>query len=273
VRKVIVRCLCIGFFGLLALPGVAFAQTAAYTTGPANLRAGPGRDFPLVAELAPGTPVSVVACLSDYTWCDVALPNLRGWIYAGQLEYPYEGGDALLLDYGETIGLPVEAFVLETYWDRYYRNRPWFSDRDRWLHRGEPRVGPGGLPPERGHPPIEARPGGANGYPGAVRPGAGYPGGGRPEPDHPGTGYPGDGRPGAGYPGAGHPGPGPQGGMRAPQPRVIQPGVEHAPDVHGGGPMRAPGPSAGAVIRPAARPGDGGGHANGDGHGEGEGHD
>jgi uncharacterized protein YraI len=89
-RKQLIQCVCAG---LMALSGTTFAQTQGYTTGPVNLRAGPGRDYPLVSQLPGGLPVTVMGCMSDYRWCDVALPNLRGWVYAGRLSYPYQGAN------------------------------------------------------------------------------------------------------------------------------------------------------------------------------------
>ncbi|HKT64219.1 MAG TPA: SH3 domain-containing protein, partial [Burkholderia sp.] len=160
----IIRSLCVVLFGIAAVPGIANAQSSAYTNSGAELYAGPAPDYPVVAQVPPGTALDVFGCLSDYSWCDVALPGVRGWIDAEQLDYPYQGNYVPLLEYGAVIGVPVTGFAIGAYWDRHYRNRPWFHDRDRWEHRAEPRVGPGGRPPGYGHPqpggPIERAPGG-----------------------------------------------------------------------------------------------------------------
>lgn len=148
----IIRSLCVVLFGMAALPGVADAQRSAYTNSAADLYAGPAPDYPVVAEIPPGTALDVFGCLSDYSWCDVALPGVRGWIDAEQLDYPYQGSYVPLLEYGAIVGVPVTGFAIGAYWDRYYRNRPWFHDRDRWERRAEPRIGPGGMPPAYGHP-------------------------------------------------------------------------------------------------------------------------
>ncbi|KVN41524.1 peptide-binding protein [Burkholderia pyrrocinia] len=247
-RNTIVRCLCIVFLGLLAMPGAADAQTAAYTNSPANLRAGPAEDYPLVAQIPEGTMVSVIGCISDYTWCDVALPGVRGWMYAGLLDYPYEGGAAPLLDYGAEIGFPVVVFAIGPYWDHFYRNRPWFHDRDRFTHRAEPRIGPGGMPPGRGHPQQSE--------PAAVMPGAG--------------GH--DARPSAtrgGWTGgvrtpAPAPAPMPQGGgnMRAPAPSATMHAPAPAAPMHAPAPtMQAPAPAV--VMPPQGHQGGGGGSGGG----------
>ena len=160
-----IRSLCVVLFGIAAVPGIADAQSSAYTNSGAELFAGPAPDYPVVAQLPPGTAVDVFGCLSDYSWCDVALPGVRGWIDAQQLDYPYQGNYVPLLEYGAIIGVPVTGFAIGTYWDRYYRHRPWFHDRHRWEHRAEPRVGPGGMPPAYGRPqpgwPVEREPRGA----------------------------------------------------------------------------------------------------------------
>lgn len=161
----IIRSLCVVLFGIAAVPGVADAQSSAYTNSPAEIYAGPAPDYPVVAQIPPGTALDVFGCLSDYSWCDVALPGVRGWIDADQLDYPYQGNYVPLLEYGAIIGVPVTGFAIGAYWDRYYRHRPWFHDRDRWERRAEPRIGPGGMPPAYGHPqpggPIQRTPGGA----------------------------------------------------------------------------------------------------------------
>ncbi|NTX30606.1 peptide-binding protein, partial [Burkholderia pyrrocinia] len=160
----IVRSLCVVLLGLAAAPGVADAQSSAYTNSPAELFAGPAPDYPVVAEIPPDTALDVFGCLSDYSWCDVALPGVRGWIDAQLLAYPYQGSYVPVLEYGAIIGVPVTGFAIAAYWDRYYRHRPWYHDRDRWAHRAEPRLGPGGFPPGQGRPqpggPMHAAPGG-----------------------------------------------------------------------------------------------------------------
>lgn len=162
--------------------GLAFAassvraQSEAYTSEPVDLFAGPSDAYPVVSELGPNVPVTVMGCVSDYSWCDVALPGLRGWIYAGYLSYPYQGAYVPLTGYGAAIGLPIVAFSVGAYWGSFYRDRPWYGDRERWAHvpppgRGrppEPRYqgGPGrplpppgaGRPPEPGRPPGNEAP-------------------------------------------------------------------------------------------------------------------
>lgn len=157
---------------LLASLGVASAQDA-YTSRPMNVRAGPDREYPLVAQLDAGAPLDVHGCLDDWSWCDVSFEDSRGWIYAGGISFVYQGGRVPLVSYGPRLGLPIISFSLMTYWGDYYRGRPWYAQRDTWSHRNMP---PHQRPSGRSHggPPVRAG-----------RPSMSYgraPEGGRPEP-------------------------------------------------------------------------------------------
>lgn len=152
--------------GLLALPAVALAQSQAYTNSSVNVRAGPARDYPVVTQLPGGVPVTVMGCISGYQWCDVAAPNLRGWVYAGRLSYPYRGSNVPVMSYGTVIGLPIVTFSIGTYWGNYYRGRPWYNQRSRWAnHPPPPPPRPGAGRPPGGRPPGGPPPGNV----GAVR--------------------------------------------------------------------------------------------------------
>jgi uncharacterized protein YraI len=221
-RRQFVQCCHAGLTSLLLVSAAAFAQTPAATNGPVNLRAGPGQDYPVVSQLPGGVPVTVMGCVAGYTWCDVALPNLRGWVYAGRISYPYQGSPVPVLNYGTVIGLPIVTFSIGTYWGNYYRGRPWYHDQSRWAHRPPPPPPrPGGGrppgPPPGGHPPGHGGgrpPGGPPPGHGGGRPPGGQPpgnGGGRP----PGGQPPGNGGarpPGGQPPGSGGRPPGGGGG-------------------------------------------------------------
>lgn len=142
--------------------GIAMAETA-WTTKTLNLRAGPGRDYPLVSRLPAGAEVEVAGCLNDWNWCDVIAGPERGWAWAGALEYPYEGRRVVILHRGAYIGLPIVPWVPGTYWDNYYVGRPWYGRRSYWV--GRPYVGH----PFVGRPGVVVRPGVVR--PGVVRPG------------------------------------------------------------------------------------------------------
>lgn len=138
---------------LLGAFGIASAQNA-YTSKPMNVRAGPDRTYPLVAQVGPGAPLDVHGCLSDWSWCDVSFDDNRGWVYAGSLSFVYQGERVPLYSYGPSLGLPIVTFTLGAYWDDYYRGRPWYAQRSSWAHRRlPPHMGPPGRP-HAGPPPM-----------------------------------------------------------------------------------------------------------------------
>jgi uncharacterized protein YraI len=259
-KQHLVRCLYMAA-GVLALPAAAHAQSQAYTNTTVNVRAGPAPDYPIVAQLPGGVPLSVMGCISSYQWCDVAAPNLRGWVYAGSLSYAYQGANVPVMSYGTVIGLPIVTFSIGTYWGNYYRGRPWYGQQSRWAHHPPP-------PPPR---PGAGRPPGHGGGrpPGGPPPGHGEgrpPGG--PPPGHgerPPNGQPphGGGRPPHGQP-PGNVGERPPGGPPPGNAGGRPPGGQ-SPGNAGGRPQGGP-PQGGA-----GRPPGGGGNGGDGGHGGGGG--
>jgi uncharacterized protein YraI len=133
----------------LALPIAAAAQEAVARNS-VNLRAGPSGDYPVVARLGPGQPFEVLGCISGYSWCDVVLPDgLRGWVYAGAIDYIYDNRRLPLASYGATIGVPIVGFTIGNYWADHYRDRPWYREQ-RWWHGHRP------PPPVAGWRPVPA---------------------------------------------------------------------------------------------------------------------
>jgi uncharacterized protein YraI len=168
-----------------------------------HLRAGPARDYPVVAVLGENFPLDVQGCVADYSWCDVIAGQSRGWVYAGNIRYPYRGNYVPLNSYGEVIGIGVLGFMLGDYWGSYYRDRPWYGD-PRWSHRPAP------LLRARPRPQIHPMPGAGPGAPWPGRPG-----------------------PGAQAPGVPHVRPLPGAAQPRPSPPQRQPGQSHGAP-HGG---------------------------------------
>jgi uncharacterized protein YraI len=121
-----------------------------YVTGNVNMRAGPDTGYPLVATLPAGTPVSVQGCTTGWEWCDVIAYDNRGWVAGNFIQYDYAGQPVLLPTYAVRIGIPIVSFVISSYWDSYYRNRPFYHQRTTWYHRRMPHH-----PPPR---PLYAKP-------------------------------------------------------------------------------------------------------------------
>ena len=117
--------------GLVVAPNLASALSA-ITTESTNLRAGPAFDFPVVDRIPSDVRVNVNGCVRGYRWCDVSWRDARGWMQGDELAYLDQGRRVAIVEYGPRIGFPIIAYSVDTYWDRYYRGRPWYGERARW---------------------------------------------------------------------------------------------------------------------------------------------
>jgi uncharacterized protein YraI len=118
----------------LGMPAPGHAADG-YVTGNVTLRAGPAPDYPLIALIPAGTEVDVQGCTEGWEWCDVIAYDNRGWVAGNYVEYEYQDQPVLLPAYGAQIGIPVVTFVIGSYWDDHYRDRPFYRDRDQWYRR------------------------------------------------------------------------------------------------------------------------------------------
>lgn len=97
-----------------------------------HLRAGPARDYPVVAILPGGAALEVRGCLRGYTWCDVVAGPHRGWVYAANIRMQWQGREVPAPDIGTQLGIGIIGFILGEYWADHYRNQHFYRDRDRW---------------------------------------------------------------------------------------------------------------------------------------------
>jgi len=141
---------------LLSFSVSALADNA-LTSRPANVLAGPDDSYPVVAQLDADTPIQVMGCLDDWSYCDVAFEGNRGWLYSPDITYEYNGGYVPLYSYAPALGIAVVPFSVDAYWGRYYHDRPWYGQREEFMRRGPPHhERPSGPPPSHSPPPREA---------------------------------------------------------------------------------------------------------------------
>jgi uncharacterized protein YraI len=117
--------------GAAFLPGAAQAATA-YTVDRAEMRAGPDYDYPTVRVIGDNRRVDIYGCLSDWSFCDVGYRSDRGWVEGDALVVDYRSRRTRIVDAAPYIGIGVLSFSFGSYWDNYYRGRPFYNERGRW---------------------------------------------------------------------------------------------------------------------------------------------
>jgi uncharacterized protein YraI len=125
------RGLAVAFLSSAAFSTATSAQDAVVTAD-LHMRAGPSTQFPVVTTIAEDAEVHVYGCIGDYNWCDVAWRGNRGWVFGDYLNYYYENRYVPIVEYGPRIEVPIITFTFGSYWEDYYRDRPWYDRRDRW---------------------------------------------------------------------------------------------------------------------------------------------
>jgi len=119
--------------GLFMLAPVIAQAAEGYSTANVNMRAGPSTRYPAVAVIPAGSSVEIRGCLSDLNWCDVEFYGGRGWVSGQYVQVLYQQRRIYVgPQYYRPLGIPVIRFSVDKYWDRYYRNRDFYRERDRW---------------------------------------------------------------------------------------------------------------------------------------------
>ncbi|MGG7519248.1 SH3 domain-containing protein [Allorhizobium undicola] len=126
--------------GMAALSAPVAAEAAqAFATANVNLRAGPSTQYPPVLVVPTGNRVEIFGCLSSANWCDVGYSGYRGWISGSYLQTTYSQRRIYVdPDYYRPLGIPTVTFSVGSYWDRYYRGRDFYRERDRWRRAPPP---------------------------------------------------------------------------------------------------------------------------------------
>lgn len=117
--------------GAAFLPGAAQAATG-YTVDRVEMRAGPDYDYPTVRVIGDNRRVDIYGCLSDWSFCDVGYRSDRGWIEGDAIVVDYRSRRTRIVDAAPYIGIGVLSFSFGSYWDNYYRGRPFYNERGRW---------------------------------------------------------------------------------------------------------------------------------------------
>jgi uncharacterized protein YraI len=95
-------------FGAAVAAGPALAVTASSPTGHLNVRSGPGFQYSVVAQMQANVPAQVTGCVTDYSWCAVALAGgVTGWASAPYLVTSAAGTPKNLQVAGAQLGIPT----------------------------------------------------------------------------------------------------------------------------------------------------------------------
>lgn len=127
-KNVLLAALC----GVLALPAIAEAASG-FSTANVNMRSGPSTAYPAVTLIPIGMPLRINGCLAETPWCDVSFAGGRGWVAGRYVQALYQQRRVYVgPQYYRPLGIPTITFDLDNYWDRNYRGRDFYRDRDRW---------------------------------------------------------------------------------------------------------------------------------------------
>ncbi|OJF95881.1 SH3 domain-containing protein [Pararhizobium antarcticum] len=117
---------------MLLVPSLAAAADG-FATANVNMRSGPSTRYPAVTVIPVETELEIHGCLSDVPWCDVSFYQGRGWVAAQYIATEYRQNRVYLQpQYYRPLGIPTITFDLGNYWERNYRNRDFYRDRQRW---------------------------------------------------------------------------------------------------------------------------------------------
>lgn len=135
------RFLAAALTAFLALPALAQAA-AGFATANVNMRSGPSTAYPAVVVIPVGARLEIHGCLAAESWCDVSFAGGRGWVSGRYIQAVYNN-NRVYVDpgYYRPLGIPTIVFDFDNYWDRHYRQRDFYRNRDNW------RRDPGRRPP------------------------------------------------------------------------------------------------------------------------------
>lgn len=83
---------------LLALSGVAMADTPVSAVTDLNVRAGPGPQFPVIGVLPAGQSATLTGCIQGSNWCTIAEATGPGWVYSDYVTADFGGRRVILTE-------------------------------------------------------------------------------------------------------------------------------------------------------------------------------
>jgi uncharacterized protein YraI len=145
-----------GLAAVALSPAIASAADG-FTTSPTSQRAGPGVRYPIVAMIPGRVPITIHGCVASATWCDVSWRGSRGWVSGGNIQVAWHGRRNPIISFYRQLGIPIITFGFDDYWNRYYRSKPFFKQRNDF--------GPGHRDNDKGKPGDHGKPSDNNGKP------------------------------------------------------------------------------------------------------------
>lgn len=126
-RYVLAAAAIIGGIMTTAVAPPAHAEPG-YAAGNVHLRAGPGTQYPILAQIRAGVFLEIFGCVAGGYWCDVAAGPARGWVSGHYLNRTMNGPPVVIMQQP----FPVIVFDLSDYWGMHYRDRPFYGERQRY---------------------------------------------------------------------------------------------------------------------------------------------
>ncbi|UVK39701.1 DUF1236 domain-containing protein [Mesorhizobium sp. AR10] len=92
---------------LVAMSGVALADTAVKAVADLNVRAGPGPQYPVIGVLTAGQSATLNGCIENSKWCTIAEANGQGWVYSDYVTADFGGSQVVLTRRPADAGITV----------------------------------------------------------------------------------------------------------------------------------------------------------------------
>lgn len=94
---------------LVALSGMALADTSVSAVTDLNVRSGPGPQYPVIGVLAAGQQATLNGCIENSKWCAIAEAQGQGWVYSDYLTADFGGSQVMLTQRPADSGVAIVA--------------------------------------------------------------------------------------------------------------------------------------------------------------------